>query len=196
MSQDDPLRKDPRGPTNPFGPPADGEQRDDAPPSEWGAPAAPGPAGSGWAPPGAASGWAPPGGAPSPAAWAPPTGRPLPPGWAPPGGGGLQGRKTNGKATASLVLGILGLPFICPLVIPTVLALVFGYQSRREIDRSGGQQGGRGLAQAGIILGWVSVGLFVLIILGFIVLAAIGEEIRIDEDSGEITLLIELLAAR
>src|SRR3954467_15203480 len=48
---------------------------------------------------------------------------------------------TSGAATASLVLGICGL-VVCPFVC-SVLALVFGYQAREQIDESGGQLGGR-----------------------------------------------------
>lgn len=59
--------------------------------------------------------------------------------------------KTNGSATAALVFGILGL-LIGILSVP---ALVFGYSARRQIDRSGGMQGGRGMAIAGIVLGWI-----------------------------------------
>ena len=75
---------------------------------------------------------------------------------------------SSGKSTAALVLGILGLVF-CPLIC-SVLALVFGYQSRREIDASGGQDRGRGNATAGIVLGWIGVALCVI----FLVLIVIG----------------------
>ena len=64
----------------------------------------------------------------------------------PPGAPGL----TNGWAIASLVLGILGVVGFPPL-IPSILALIFGYKGKREIDRSDGVQQGRGLAVAGII---------------------------------------------
>ena len=70
----------------------------------------------------------------------------------PPGAPG----STNGWAIASLVLGILGVVGFPPL-IPSILALIFGYKGKREIDRSDGTQQGRGLAVAGIILGWVAV---------------------------------------
>jgi hypothetical protein len=76
------------------------------------------------------------------------------------------GPTSSGKATASLVLGILGLVF-CPLIC-SVLALVFGYQARNEIDGSGGRISGRGNAKAGIVLGWVGVvicALFVILII-------------------------------
>jgi hypothetical protein len=68
-------------------------------------------------------------------------------------------------AIASLVLGILWL-----LWIGSILALVFGYIGKNQIDRSGGAEGGRGLAIAGIVLGWVGAGTLALII----VLAIIG----------------------
>jgi hypothetical protein len=74
----------------------------------------------------------------------------------------------SGKSTAALVLGILGLVF-CPLIC-SVLALVFGYQSRREIDASGGQMSGRGNAVAGIVLGWIGVVICTL----FLILVVIG----------------------
>ena len=81
---------------------------------------------------------------------------------------GAPAQTSSGKATASLVLGILGLvlcPFIC-----SVLALVFGYQGRNEIDQSGGRLGNRGNATSGIVLGWIGVGFCVL----FLVLIIIG----------------------
>ena len=71
--------------------------------------------------------------------------------------------KTNGMAIASLVLGIL-----CLYGIGSVLALVFGFQARKAIDSSGGAETGRGMATAGIVLGWIGIGLMLLIILGVI----------------------------
>ena len=65
----------------------------------------------------------------------------------------------NGFAIASLTMGVLGLS-VLPL-IGAVLALVFGYRARREIANSG--ESGEGLATAGVILGWVGVGLLALI---------------------------------
>jgi hypothetical protein len=71
------------------------------------------------------------------------------------------GSETNGLAIASLVLGILWLGGLGAL-----LALIFGYVSKRNIDESHGRQGGRGLAIAGIVLGWVGIaGLILWIIL-------------------------------
>ncbi len=69
---------------------------------------------------------------------------------------------TNGLAIASLVLSILGLVGMLPL-LGTVLGLIFGYSAKGQIARSRGTQGGEGLAQAGIIIGWVTLGLYILI---------------------------------
>ena len=67
---------------------------------------------------------------------------------------GHQNPPTNGKATAALVLGLV---FLCG--IGSILALVFGYQAKNEIEASNGAQGGEGMATAGIVLGWVGIGL-------------------------------------
>jgi len=65
--------------------------------------------------------------------------------------------RTNGMAIASLVLGILWLDWI-----GSALALIFGYVALGQIKRR--QQKGRGLAIAGITLGWIGVALLVLVI--------------------------------
>lgn len=66
-------------------------------------------------------------------------------------------RGTNGMAIASLVLGILWLDWI-----GSVLALIFGYIALGQIKQR--QQGGRGLAIAGITLGWIGIALLALVI--------------------------------
>lgn len=68
-------------------------------------------------------------------------------------------QRTNGFAVAALVLGILWLFWV-----GSILALVFGYIAKSQIDGSGGAHGGRGLAIAGIVLGWVGVGTLLLVI--------------------------------
>ena len=77
----------------------------------------------------------------------------------------VPARKTNGFSVASLVLGILWIFWL-----GSILALVFGYVGKQQIDRSAGLQSGRGMAVAGIVLGWIGVGFLVL----FIVLGIIG----------------------
>ena len=66
---------------------------------------------------------------------------------------------TNGLAVASLVLGIVWIFWI-----GSILALVFGYVAKGQIDRSGGRESGRGLAVAGIVLGWVGVATLILVL--------------------------------
>jgi hypothetical protein len=66
----------------------------------------------------------------------------------------------SSTALISLIAGILGLTFL-PL-IGSIVALITGYSARREIQESGGTLGGDGMAQAGIILGWIGVGLAVI----------------------------------
>lgn len=61
------------------------------------------------------------------------------------------GPRSNGLAIASLVLGILWVWWL-----GSILALVFGYVALGQIKRS--HEGGRGMAIAGIVLGWVGVG--------------------------------------
>jgi hypothetical protein len=68
--------------------------------------------------------------------------------------------RTNGMAVASMVLGILWL-----WGIGAILALVFGYSSKSQIDRSGGTEAGRGMAVAGIVLGWIGIAGLLLVIL-------------------------------
>jgi hypothetical protein len=99
--------------------------------------------------------------------------------WQAPDGGWAQagGAKTSGKSTAALVLGILGLLF-CPLIC-SVLALVLGHQSRREIDASGGRLGGRGNATAGIVLGWVGIAIMIALIVLFGIGLSLGGDTEI-----------------
>jgi hypothetical protein len=63
-------------------------------------------------------------------------------------------------AIISLITGILGLT-ILPL-LGSVVAVVTGQMAKREIRDSGGTLGGDGIASAGLILGWIGVGLSVL----------------------------------
>jgi hypothetical protein len=61
---------------------------------------------------------------------------------------------TNGLAIASLVCGIVG----C-FTITAIVAVVLGFVARNQIEQSGGTQQGSGMALAGIILGFVWIGL-------------------------------------
>jgi hypothetical protein len=103
---------------------------------------------------------------------------------APPAGGAMRGyeppaslldapapispavpQRTNGFAVVSLSMGILWYVWI-----GSILALIFGYVAKRQIDASQGRQKGRGFAIAGIVLGWVGVGLLALVIIAVVVI--------------------------
>lgn len=100
----------------------------------------------------------------------PPPGPPGPPGYGPPppgyqqpagayGGGGQQ----NPKALWSMILGILGL--VCCGLFTAIPAIILGYMGKKEIDLDPGQTG-RGMAQAGFIMGIIGT---VLSVVGFII---------------------------
>ncbi|MDQ3876169.1 MAG: DUF4190 domain-containing protein [Actinomycetota bacterium] len=78
-----------------------------------------------------------------------------------------QAAATNGKAIASLIVGILLFG-----ALGGIIALVLGYSAKNEIDRSGGAQSGRGLAVAGIVIGWLGVVSTVIAIIVVIALVA------------------------
>ncbi|MHB8573582.1 MAG: DUF4190 domain-containing protein [Candidatus Dormibacteria bacterium] len=84
------------------------------------------------------------------------------------GGPPASNRTTNGMAIASMVLGIIWIYWI-----GSILALVFGYVALGQIRSAGGRQAGRGMAIAGVALGWVGVGTLVLLIV-FAVIGAVS----------------------
>lgn len=67
-------------------------------------------------------------------------------------------------AIASLVLGVLWIYWL-----GSILALIFGYLAKKEIRDSNDQMEGKGLATAGIVLGWVGIATMILLI-GIVVL--------------------------
>src|SRR5262249_3006363 len=74
-------------------------------------------------------------------------------------------RATNGMSIASLVLGILWL-----WGIGSILALIFGYIGLRQTRER--NENGRGMAIAGVVLGWVGVAVTILVIVLAIVASA------------------------
>ncbi|HEX6023238.1 MAG TPA: DUF4190 domain-containing protein [Solirubrobacter sp.] len=81
-----------------------------------------------------------------------------------------QPQTTPGTATAALILGICAI-LVCPIICAP-LALIYGNKARNEIDASGGRLGGRGMATAGIVLGWIGVAWAVLWVIYIIAVAA------------------------
>ena len=67
------------------------------------------------------------------------------------------GTKTNTMALVSLIAGILGLtlfPFL-----GSIAAVITGNIGRKEIAASSGAETGDGLAMAGVVMGWIGIGL-------------------------------------
>jgi hypothetical protein len=103
-----------------------------------------------------------------PAGWGGP-----PPGTIYPGGApayrstypGATDTRTSGLAVASLVTGLF---FWC-WVLPGIVAIVLGHLALESIEDSGGTKTGRGMAIAGIVLGWVGIGIVGLLVLWWFV---------------------------
>jgi hypothetical protein len=70
------------------------------------------------------------------------------------------GTKTNTMALVSLIAGILGLTFF-PF-LGSIAAVITGNIGRKEIAASAGAETGGGMALAGVIMGWIGVGLGVV----------------------------------
>jgi len=74
--------------------------------------------------------------------------------------GPVAPEKTSGLAIASLVFGLLFLFF--PM---SVVAIVFGHISLSQIKKSAGRLGGKGLAIAGLVLGYLGIAMIPLILI-------------------------------
>ena len=83
-----------------------------------------------------------------------------------------QSAPTSGKATTSLVLGIVSL-VMCGFLVG-IPAMVLGSQAKKEIRRSEGRVGGEGLATAGFWTGLVGTVWSVLLTILVIVLFVFG----------------------
>ena len=74
---------------------------------------------------------------------------------------------TSSMAIVSLIAGILGFtlfPFIASIV-----AIFTGYAARKETRATPPTAGGDGLATAGIVMGWIGVGLAVIGLCCFVI---------------------------
>jgi type II secretory pathway pseudopilin PulG len=98
---------------------------------------------------------------------------------------------TNGLAIASLVLGIVWL-----WCLGSILALVFGYTARRQIARSNDEQKGRGLATAGIVLGWVGIAGFIALTVVIAVPQFLGARERAQDGAAQSDLRNALTAEK
>jgi hypothetical protein len=75
-------------------------------------------------------------------------------------------RPTSSLAVVSLVFGILGWTLLP--AVGAVVAVITGHMARAEIRRSAGQLEGDGMAVAGLVLGWLAIGLAIAAVLAFI----------------------------
>ncbi|HEU5160514.1 MAG TPA: DUF4190 domain-containing protein [Streptosporangiaceae bacterium] len=76
--------------------------------------------------------------------------------YGPPPGAPPSQQKTNGLAVASLILGILWVWWV-----GSVLAVIFGHVALSQIKKTGAA--GRGLAVAGLVLGYIGIGIALLV---------------------------------
>jgi hypothetical protein len=80
--------------------------------------------------------------------------------------------QTSTLAIVSLIAGIASwvlIPFI-----GAVVAVITGHMAKKEIRQSGGRLTGDGMATAGLILGYIQLGLTVLAVCMIVLLALLG----------------------
>jgi hypothetical protein len=121
------------------------------------------------------SGYPTPGGATTPSPYpaaaggAPQWGVPYGPYGGAPGLAYPAAKQTNGLAIASLACSIGGIiPFF--FGVPCVVGIILGFVSLGQLRKTNGVQQGRGLAMAGVVVGFSLIAIFVL----FVVLAVAG----------------------
>src|SRR5216684_260375 len=71
-------------------------------------------------------------------------------------------------AILGLVFGILSLAGIG--ILASIPAIILGHVARKNIRASGGRLSGQGMATAGMVLGWISCGLFIMIVFIFVII--------------------------
>ena len=79
----------------------------------------------------------------------------------------------NGLAVASPVCAVVGffmswlfVDYLALFGVPSIVAIVMGYASRRQIRRSEGVERGSALATAGIVIGFVSLIVLTVVVFG------------------------------
>lgn len=87
--------------------------------------------------------------------------------------------RTSGLAIAAMVLGIVGLIFLCCYgigIIMSILAIIFGFVAKSNIKNSYGEIKGDGFALTGIILGFLSIAIVIILILVFVLFLGNNQE--------------------
>lgn len=99
-------------------------------------------------------------------------------------GYGFSPPQDHPNASTAMILGIVALVGGITCGVPLFAAPFawwLGAKARREIDASGGQQGGRGNAQAGFVMGIIGTILLVLGIVAIVVFVIAGLSGAFDE---------------
>ena len=129
-----------------------------------------------WYPPESAQPATPPPAAPQPPAQQmPPPAQPAymaPPAYAPPPMGSTA--PTAPEALWSMILGIGSL--VCCGLLLGIPAIILGSSAKKKIASSGGTLGGEGMAKAGVIMGWISVGLSILGFAAWVLILIFGND--------------------
>ncbi|MBW3556255.1 MAG: hypothetical protein KY454_04855 [Actinobacteria bacterium] len=81
--------------------------------------------------------------------------------------GGYEQPRAAGKATAALIVAIIGL-FVCA-PIGGVVALILAGQAAREIRESGGRLTGESSVKAARVIAIIEIALFAFVVLGSII---------------------------
>lgn len=100
-------------------------------------------------------------------------------------------KQDSSLAIASLICGLVGWTFIP--VLGAIAAVILGHLAKKEIRESNGQFSGEGMALAGLILGYIQIGLVILAVIcilafAFAVAAGITSSV-----SGYSTYLMSLI---
>lgn len=81
-------------------------------------------------------------------------------------------QRTSGMAVTSLVLGILSVLGLAAFFLPPLLAVIFGHVAVGSCGKDP-SLGGKGMAIAGLVMGWLGLAGWILIFLLFGGLAAL-----------------------
>jgi type II secretory pathway pseudopilin PulG len=101
---------------------------------------------------------------------------------------------TDGKAIASLVLGILSITVLW--ILAGIPAVILGHISRASIKKSMGQLQGAGMALAGLIMGYVSIAtLPIILIVASIAIPALLRARQVAQESTAVINLKTLTSA-
>lgn len=113
---------------------------------------------------------------PLPGSWiAPDEGPPMSPGpWQPPAPPVVpispQTRPSQGLALASMIIGIAGIVVAgCFGPVPGIVALVLGLTALSQIKKSPDKYGGKPYATAGVVIGALTVGFYVLVFIWLLI---------------------------